>query len=173
MHCKLSVIMAMAVLCLLSGCSPNSPKPSDAGTPSNSPPKGIATQAATEVKAREKLEEHDGPIDDLFKVNPAETLPDARKWVKQNPKVFREGTTLEAMLTGLSDAGAQRLIVLTNTAFCDYLVLVVLPPEEAIRQKVFASSARFSELCGGESENDFGQKYLAHKLKNSMFKPTI
>jgi hypothetical protein len=164
----------IAVGLLSFGCSPQSTKPSDAGIPPNTQATEIAKQTVTaeEEAKRQDVENHDGPMGDFLKSYPAETLPDARDWVKRNPKTFRGGAALEAMLTGLSDAGALRVVVLTNMPFCDYFVLVILPSDAALRKKVFASDARFGELSGTGTEKDFGQKYLGHKLNNSMFKTT-
>ena len=88
--------------------------------------------------------------------------PDARDWAKRNPKTFPGGVTLEAMLTSLSDAGAQGIIVFTNVPSYDYLIILTLPSEAAPRQKVFASDARFREVCGLEPTKDYGQRYLGY-----------
>jgi hypothetical protein len=172
MRTRLHAIIAVGLLSF--GCSPKSTKPLDAGIPPDTQARGIAKQAATaEEEAKKRaLENHDGPIDDFFKSNTTVQVPEAREWIKQNPKTFRGGAALEAMLTDLSDAGAQRIIVLTNGFFCDYFVVVILPSDVALRKKVFAGDARFGELSGTGTEKDFGQKYLGHKLNNSMFKPT-
>ena len=105
--------------------------------------------------------------------------PDARDWARRNPNPFPGGTTLEAMLTSLSDAGAQGMIVFTNLPPLynpannyDCVIILTLPSEAALRQKVFASDARLREVCGLEPTKDYGQKYLGYRFFNSMFKPT-
>jgi hypothetical protein len=132
---------------------------------------------ASGEEAREAaLANNDGPIESFFKDNrgvaPLEDF-DALVWIKRNPKTFLGGATLEAMLTSLSDAGAERIKVLTNLPSCDFLIFVTLPTEPATRQKVFASDSRLREVCGMEKAKDFGQKYLVYPFRNSMFKPKM
>ncbi len=127
----------------------------------------------TEEEAnRRALAANDDPVEDLFKANPGRVMPEALDWARRNPKTLRGGATLEAMLTSLSDAGAQRIIVLTNWPGCDYLIVLTLPSEAAARQKVFASDERLRQGCGLEKAKDFGQKYLGYRLFKSMFEPT-
>ena len=93
--------------------------------------------------------------------------PDARDWAKRNPKTLPGGATLEAMLTSLSDAGAQEIIVFTNVPSYDYLIILTLPSEVAPRQKVFTSDARLREVCGLEPIKDYGQKYLGYPFRST------
>ncbi len=90
--------------------------------------------------------------------------PDALKWAERNPKTFPDGATLESMLTSLSDAGARRMIVITNLPSYDYLIILTLPSDAALRQKVFTRDARFRQVCGLEPTKDCGQRYLAYSF---------
>jgi hypothetical protein len=179
MRIRLPAFISMALLSFASmvGCSRKPAEPPGAAVPSDAKVTATARQNAGpsgEEAKKAALDNNDGPIDAFFNENRGLSLPedfDALVWVKRNPKAFPGGATLEAMLTSLSDAGAQRINVFTNWPFCDYLIFVTLPSEAATRQKVFASDSRLREVCGMEKAKDFGQKYLVYPFRRSMFKP--
>ena len=170
------ISLALVSFALLVGCSrkpaepPGAAIPSDAKTTTTAPPN--AGPGGEEAR-KQALAANDGPIDSFLKDNRGLAFPedfDALVWVKRNPKALSGGATLEAMLTSLSDAGAQRINVLTNIPSCDFLIFVTLPTAPTTRQKVFASDSRLRELCGLEQAKDFGQRYLVYAFRNSMFK---
>ena len=145
------------------GCSGKPVEPPSVGNSTTQPAMPAKQTAETsEEKARKEMVENiDGPIDDFFKANQGLPITDALDWVKHNQQNFPGGVTLESMLTGLSDAGAKKINVISNL-FCDYLIVVTLPTEPLLRQKVFASDSQVREVLHLEKTKDFGQKYLAY-----------
>lgn len=162
---KLLASIALGLLSFVAvvGCSRRPAEPPSADT-SNTKPAMPAEQTGetSEERARKHmLENTEGPIDAFFKDNQGLPIPDALDWVKHNPQTFPGGITLESLLTGLSDAGAQKINVISNF-FCDYLIVVTLPTEPFVRQKVFASDSQLREVLHLEKTEDFGQKYLTY-----------
>ncbi len=155
----LALLSSVAIL----GCS-RQPESRSANSQTNGQPQAPAGQPVTpsaEASRRQAVENIDGPIDAFLKDNPRWVPPDARDWAKNNPKMLPGGTTLDAMLTTLASAGAQRINVITNF-FCDYLILVILPSEASPRQKIFAVDAQLREAFGMQKMQDLGQKYLPY-----------
>ena len=155
MKAQLFALLAALTMLNTIGCGKGSPQPA------------IATkqtaETTQEMARKDMVENSDGPIDDFFKANQGLPIPDALDWVKHNPQSFPGGVTLESMLTGLSNAGAQKINVISNV-FDDYhyLIVVTLPTEPLLRQKVFASDSQVREIVHLEKTKDFGQKYLAY-----------
>jgi len=169
------IIVGLLSFVSMLGCSRKPAEPPGTGVQSDAKATTILKQSAgtsEEEAKKQALANNDGPIDDIFNQNRGRALPDAREWAKRNSKTFPGDVTLEAVLTSLSDAGAQRINVLTNWPSCDYLIILTLPSEAGPRQKVFASDSRLRKMCGIEETKDFGQKYLFYPFVNSMFKPT-
>ena len=172
---RASTGVALLSLVAMFGCSQKPVEPPRSGVQPGTQETASARQrqgTSEEEVNRQAVAANDGPIDALFKENAGRVLSNALEWAGRNPKTLRGGSTLGAMLTSLSDAGAQRIIVLTNWPSCDYLIILTLPSETAARQKVFASDERLREVSGMEKTRDFGQKYLGYRFFNSMFKPT-
>lgn len=142
------------------------PEPPRAGTSDTKPaiPATRTAEPSPEKARKEMVANHDAPIDDFFKANQGLPIPDALRWVKHNPQSFPGGVTLESMLNGLSNAGAQKINVISNF-FCDYLIVVTLPTEPILRQKVFASDSQVREILQLEKTRDFGQKSLGVPLR--------
>ena len=174
---KLLASIALGLLSFVAvvGCSRRPAEPPSADTFNTKPAMPAEqTEETSDERARRDIIEHtDGPIDDFFKVNQGLPIPDALDWVKRNPQSFPGGVTLESMLTGLSNAGAQKINVISNF-FCDYLIVVTLPTEPLVRQKVFASDSQVREVLHLEKTKDFGQKYLAYPFgrKPPMIMPS-
>ncbi len=148
------------------GCSrapePPSSSSSETGKPAFAPPPPLTE----EDRAKQFAAQGDAVCESLFRDNPRRVFPEALEWARHNPQSLAGGASLEAMLTDLSDAGAERMNVVTNVPFCDYLIIVTLPSDSAARQKVFASDARLRQVCGIEPTKDYGQKYVGYLFPN-------
>ena len=169
MRIKLHPTIAVGLLSFvaIAGCSRRPAEPPDAGVKTEVQETATAEQSAdtAEAKAKDAAMSMNAGCETLLKAYLG-IPPDARDWAKRNPKTLPGGATLEAMLTSLSDAGAQGIIVFTNVPSYDYLIILTLPSEAALRQKVFASDARLREVCGLEPIKDYGQKYLGYPFRS-------
>jgi hypothetical protein len=160
MRIKLRPSIAVGLLSFLAiaGCSRRPAEHPDAGVKTEVQETATAKPSAdtAEAKAKDAAMSMNAGCENLLKAYLG-VPPDARDWAKRNPKTLRGGATLKAMLTSLSDAGAEGIIVFTNVPSYDYLIVLTLPSEAAPRQKVFTSDARLREVCGLEPTKDYGQ----------------
>ena len=169
MRIRLHALIAVGLLSFvaISGCSRRPAEDPEGGAKTEIQGTATAEQSAdtAEAKAKDAALAMNTGCENLLKAYLG-VPPDARDWAKRNPKTFPGGVTLEAMATSLSDAGAQAIVVFTNVPSHDYLIILTLPAEAALRQKVFTSDARLREICGLEPIRDYGQKYLGYPFRS-------
>ncbi len=161
-----SIAVGLLSLVAISGCSRKPAKKPDASVKTELSETAHANQSADteEAKAKEAAMAMDLGCETLLKGYPG-VPPDARDWARRNRTTFSGGVTLQALVTSLSDAGAQAIVVFTNVPSCDYLIILTLPSDPAARQKVFTSDARLREVSGLEPTKDYGQKYLGYPFR--------
>jgi hypothetical protein len=98
---------------------------------------------------------------------------EARDWVARHPKSLfsshalnegdPNGTLLAPVVTRLSNAGAQRVVIHYGAMGQGQVltgVIVVLPSDSAAREKLFTLDSELSELSQQKHATDSGQKYL-------------
>jgi hypothetical protein len=146
----LKVAPAILALLLVLGCSKQSPDQSESGR-SSSAAKGAATQ-------------DDARADEIMK---SPDIMEARDWVKRYPNsVFgKEGTPFPPIVERLTSAGAPRVVVHHFKSSIFLGVVVVLPTDPGVRQKVFALEPELSQLALQRQAQDHGQKYLYYSFQ--------
>lgn len=161
-----SIGVALLSAVAITGCSRKQAEKAGAEVKTEVQQTAPATQSVNpeEAKAKEAAMAMDVGCENLLKGYRG-SPSDARDWARRNRKTISGGVTLETMLTSLSDAGAQDMVILTNVPSCDYLMILTLPAEPAARQKVFTSDARLREVSGLEPTKDYGQKYLGYPFR--------
>ncbi len=99
---------------------------------------------------------------------------EAHDWVKRYPKCLFSmhaldpndpyGTPLAPVITRLSKAGVQRLVV-HHYGRIFLGVVVVLPAAAKARKNIFAIDPELSQLLLQRAQKDFGQKYLYYSTQ--------
>jgi hypothetical protein len=160
MTTQLRITTALVTLFIAVGCSKQSavPAPQESGSQQSS---GESKELASgdDKRCEEILNSPD--------------IMEARDWITRYPKSLfsshaidpdnPNGTPLAPVITHLSDAGAQRVVIHYGAMGKGQVFLglvVVLPSDTAARQKLFALDPELSQLTEQKRAVDYGQKYL-------------
>src|SRR5688572_4102213 len=157
---SLKIAASFLALLLAVGCSKQSSSEDSTESDDESSP----------VAGRKMTSDIDKMCEDILQ---SSDIMEASEWLKRYPQSSigenEDGREmlLSPVVSRLREAGAKRIVIdYAKIGQGEFLValLVVLPSDEAARQKLFAMDPMLSQLCDQTPVIDRGQKYLHYSF---------